>query len=108
MVLVTWIAENVHQIANLIRAYIDDSFSFDESDEFSWYCPYNKFLPPSQTALLKLWDELGIPHKEKKQVFGSPLTSIGFDINPNMMSITMPKNTKTELLHKLSIWTEKP
>ncbi|KAF5310458.1 hypothetical protein D9611_012290 [Ephemerocybe angulata] len=41
--------------------------------------------------LLVLWDELGIPHKEKKQVWGAPLTVIGISVDPNLMSLTLPQ-----------------
>jgi hypothetical protein len=108
MVLVTWIAIYERSIFNLIGAYVDDSFGFDEEHDVSFYCPYSKFLPRSQTALLELWDELGIPHKEKKQVFGSPLTIIGFDIDPNTMTITLPNDAKNKLLEELDLWIKAP
>jgi hypothetical protein len=44
-----------------------------------------------QTQLLTLFDDVGIPHEERKQVFGSPLQIIGFDVDPNSMTITMPQ-----------------
>jgi hypothetical protein len=57
---------------------------------------------------LELWDDLGIPHKEKKQVFGSPLTIIGFDVDPNAMPITLPDHAKQEFLSELATWTARP
>jgi hypothetical protein len=39
-----------------------------------------------------------VPHDECKQVFGSPLTIIGFDVDPNAMTITMPPDTRQNLL----------
>jgi hypothetical protein len=57
---------------------------------------------------LELWDELGIPHKEKKQVFGSPLTIIGFEVNPNTMTITLPEKAKLDLIRDIEIWIDKP
>ncbi|KAJ2932592.1 hypothetical protein H1R20_g4498, partial [Candolleomyces eurysporus] len=108
MALVTWIAQNVRLVENLIGAYVDDSFGFNEIDDVAFYCPYSKFLPRSQALLLELWDELGIPHKERKQVFGSPLTIIGFDVDPNNMSITLPDAAKKELLNEIETWIMKP
>ncbi|KAJ2923690.1 hypothetical protein H1R20_g13411, partial [Candolleomyces eurysporus] len=108
MALVTWIAQNVRLVENLIGAYVDDSFGFDEINDVAFYCPYSKFLPHSQALLLELWDELGIPHKERKQVFGSPLTIIGFDVDPNNMSITLPDAAKKELLNEIETWIMKP
>ena len=37
-------------------------------------------MPADQVALLDLCSKLGIPFKEKKQVFGALLTVIGIDI----------------------------
>jgi hypothetical protein len=48
-------------------------------------------FPAKQTRLLRLWDKLHLPHEKDKQVFGSPLTIIGLDVDPNTMTITMPQ-----------------
>ncbi|KAF8229506.1 hypothetical protein L208DRAFT_1286168 [Tricholoma matsutake] len=63
-----------------------------------FYVPYGKMLPGKQAHLLCLFDELGVSHDECKQVFGLPLTIIGFDIDPNTMTITMPPDTHQNLL----------
>ena len=39
----------------------------------------------------------GFPHEELKQVFSSPLTIIGFDVDPNVMTITMSQDHCMEL-----------
>jgi hypothetical protein len=66
-----------------------------------WYAPYNKFLPAKQVKLLELWDELGIPHEERKQVYGSPLTIIGFEVDPNRMTITMLQQARDDLIQAI-------
>jgi hypothetical protein len=48
--------------------------------------------------LLTLFDDLGVPHDERKQVFSSPLQIIGFDVDPNAMTITMPATARDELV----------
>ncbi|KAF9458604.1 hypothetical protein BDZ94DRAFT_1284780 [Collybia nuda] len=63
-----------------------------------WYAPYRKFFPKKQTLLLHLFDELGIPHKEWKQVSGHVLKVIGFEVNIQLMSFTMPADSKSALL----------
>ncbi|KIJ38677.1 hypothetical protein M422DRAFT_176190 [Sphaerobolus stellatus SS14] len=63
-----------------------------------WYEPYKKDLPAKQTQLLQLWDELGIPHEEPKQLWGTKLTIIGFDVDPNAMTITMPHQACMDLI----------
>ena len=60
--------------------------------------PYHKFMPRNQVKLLELWDELNIPHKEKKQVFRLSLTVIGIKVDANALSMTMPANTLNELV----------
>jgi hypothetical protein len=100
MGLVLWIAIFVKGIEDLF-AYVDDSFSWEFADNMLWYEPYQKLLPAKQTQLLSLWDELHIPHEESKQVFGSPLMIIGFDVDPNAMTITMPAQSRSDLLTAL-------
>src|SRR6202522_4168731 len=56
----------------------------------------------------RLWDELGIPHKERKQVHGSPLTIIGIDVDANLMTLTLPQEARNRLLTELKIWASVP
>jgi len=53
---------------------------------------------------MQLWDELGVPHKEKKQVWGSPLTIIRIDVDPNEMVFTLPEESKERLMKELRAW----
>ena len=57
--------------------------------------------------LLLLWDELGIPHKEKKQLFGSPLTIIGISVDANEMSFTLSEEAREKLIEELRWWTRR-
>ncbi|KAF8238116.1 hypothetical protein L208DRAFT_1243471 [Tricholoma matsutake] len=95
--LVLWIAVFIKFISNLF-SYVDDSFSWEFADHVEFYPPYGKLMPIKQVCLLLLFDELGIPHNEQKQVSGSPLTIIGFDVDPNAMTITMPPEVHQDLL----------
>ena len=95
--LVLWIAVFVKLVDDLF-AYIDDAFSWEFADHVAFYPPYQKFLPTKQTQLLSLFDEVGVPHEERKQVFGSPLQIIGFKVDPNSMTITMPRAARDELV----------
>ncbi|KJA22751.1 hypothetical protein HYPSUDRAFT_138649 [Hypholoma sublateritium FD-334 SS-4] len=105
--LVTWIAKNVCNIDNL-TVYVDDSTGCDIDCDVLFYSPYNKFLPRHQKTLLDLWDHLGVPHKEKKQVFGSPLTVIGIDVDPNAMTLTQPPLARERFLAELALWSAEP
>ena len=55
-----------------------------------------KVLPTSQ--ILQLWDEINLPHKEKKQVSGSILTVIGIKVDANALTMTMPEESLHDLL----------
>jgi len=97
MALVSWIAKRKRNI-KLLGTYLDDSFGPDLADNLVFYPPYRKFMPANQVKLLQLWDEINLPHKESKQVFGSQLTVIGIQVDTNTLSMTMPPHTLAELI----------
>jgi hypothetical protein len=99
MSLVIWIAVFVQFIHAFI--YMDDSFSFAKVGDMAFYVKYCKILPSAMVSLLLLWDELGIPHEECKQIFGSPLPIIGFEVNPNLMKISLKEESKCTLVQEL-------
>ncbi|OJT02670.1 hypothetical protein TRAPUB_6779 [Trametes pubescens] len=95
--LVTWIAENRLDIADLLN-YVDDNYSFDVDTDTEFYEPYTTFLPSGQARLLRLWDELRIPHDRAKQATNYILPIIGFNVNPNTMTMTLPDDAQEKLL----------
>ena len=105
--LVAWIAKYVKLIAYL-SGYMDDSSGCNITGDVMLYEPYGKYFPSDQCRLLLLWDELGIPHKPQKQVFGSPLTIIGIDVDANLMTLSLPLSAKDSLLSELRFWAAKP
>ncbi len=84
-----------HQRPRVLCGY---DFSFDEWNDLDFYEPYNSFYPCKQTKLLRLWDHLGVPHSKLKQLYGLQLVIIGFDVDPNAMTATMPKDSKADLV----------
>ncbi|KAF9528414.1 hypothetical protein CPB83DRAFT_791773, partial [Crepidotus variabilis] len=102
--LITWIAKNVRNISCIVT-YVDDSSGCTFSGDVSFYKPYQKFMPSPQVRLLTLWDELGIPHKEKKQLSGLTLPVIGIDIDPNVPSFTLPNDARLRLVTELKLWS---
>lgn len=82
--------------------YVDDNFGYEIEGLLLYYSPYDKWMPARQVALLELWDELGIPHDAVKQVFGAELFVIGFLVDANEMTITLPTESKTELIEAVS------
>jgi hypothetical protein len=105
--LVAWIAKNRRGIRNL-ATYIDDSSGFDYEDDLLLYEPYNTSFPRHQTLLLQLWDDLSIPHKPKKQVFGYVIPVISIDIDPNAMTLTLSPERREALCDTLYSWAIKP
>jgi hypothetical protein len=97
MGLIVWIALHEKEIADLF-AYVDDNFGVEEEGQLTYYGGYKKFMPTKQVRLLELWDELGIPHSEDKQVWGTVLVIIGFLVDVNEMTVTLPTDAKTDLI----------
>jgi hypothetical protein len=104
--LVAWIAKNI-KCVRYLGNYVDDSSGCGFANEMTYYAPYKSHFPHDQTNLLLLWDELGIPHKNRKQVFGSPLTVIGINVDANRMTLSLPDEAKTKLIKELKWWSEK-
>ncbi|KAH9858114.1 hypothetical protein C2E23DRAFT_865081 [Lenzites betulinus] len=98
--LVAWIAEVKAGVASK-HNYVDDDFGFALISDVSWYEPYNQFFPTPQARLLRLWDELGVPHERAKQLHGTSLPIIGFLVDPNAMTVTLPEEGKTRLLEAI-------
>jgi hypothetical protein len=100
MSLVAWIA--IHRILiDALKTYMDDSFSYEVAGQELYYPPYDCTFPAKQTRLLQFWDAINLPHERPKQVFGSPLTVIGFEVDPNSMTATLPPSKKAELVDRL-------
>jgi hypothetical protein len=101
-VLVAWIADHIRDIEDLV--YVDDSFGVEEEGCVVLYVPYGDVLPLQQARLLELWDELGVPHKRKKQVHGSQLTILGIEVDVNNLTFTLPQESKDRLSKELADW----
>ena len=78
MSLALWTGAEVKGIPDLLR-YIDNDFGWEFINNKKFYRSYNKYLPTKQAHYLKLWDELGIPHDESKQLFGRRLCFVGLE-----------------------------
>ena len=98
--LVCWIARYMKGIEDL-KCYIDDNCSFARLGDVKYYPKYRRYFPTDQTKLLELWDEIGLPHEEKKQIYGPVIPFIGFDIDPNAMTVSINDERKNDLLNKV-------
>jgi hypothetical protein len=97
---VCWIALHVKEIQHL-KCYIDDNCSFALLGDVRYYPKYKRYFPTDQTKLLELWDELGLPHEERKQIYGPVIPFIGFDVDPNAMTVSISDERKRDLLDKV-------
>ena len=66
-----------------------------------YYGPYDAYYPKKQSALLQLFDEIGIPHEKRKQEYGRNLTIIGLLVSLDSMSITMPDERRDSLVKEV-------
>jgi len=81
--------------------YMDNTFKYDANPILEYYAPHNTHYPSKKCQLLTLWDDIGLPHKPRKQVFGQCLDIIGFFVNPIDMSFTMPAESKNNLINSI-------
>ncbi|THH07118.1 hypothetical protein EW146_g9419 [Bondarzewia mesenterica] len=100
MSLVLWVAISVLDLSDLL-AYVDDTFSWDLEGRLTWYDSYGQLFPEKQARLLMLWDDLGIPHEHSKQIFGSPLSIIGFEVDTGLMKVSLLKQRQDELVEEI-------
>ena len=76
MSLVLWVA-GMKLLMHFLYLYVDDSFSAQKRGEMLFYKGYQETLASNLTRLLQLWDFIGLPYEEHKQVFGAELPIIG-------------------------------
>jgi hypothetical protein len=74
----------------------------------TYYAPYDCSFPDKQVQLLLLWDKIGLPHDKKKQLFGTTLTIIGFECDPNAMTFTMSAEARTQLAEAIDNFLHPP
>ena len=101
----TWIAKKKRGIP-FITTYLDDSSGCTFRDDRSYYAPYNCDLLTPQARLLNLWDEIGVPHKPKKQIHGEAIPVIGIVIDPNAMTYSLMPEAHQRLIDELQEWTK--
>jgi len=95
--LVIWIAVYVYLYPDILH-YMDDAWSYEMDPTLVYYGPYNEWYPHKQVKLLLLYDELGLPHVKKKQVFGPSLEIISLLVDPVAMTISMSDRSRNDLV----------
>lgn len=99
MSLFMWIRWNILLIHFFV--YVDENFSFKHAEALMFHTHLGHKLPSQQAHLLNLWDNIGLPYEDKKQEFGPTLHIIGFVVDPNAMTMTIPDNACTKLLSSI-------
>jgi hypothetical protein len=88
-----------------LKCYVDDNFSFSVTGDLELYDKYNAFLPSDQVELLRLWDEINLPHEEDKQINGFCIPIIGFDVDANAMTVSMSDAKRSKLIEACTEFT---
>src|SRR5882724_8127488 len=97
MGLVAWIGIYIYMIEYLLH-YMDNAFLDDTDPVLKFYPPNDTHYPSKQCHLLTLWDDIGLPHEQCKQVFSQCIEIIGFLVNPVQMSFMMSPEPKEALI----------
>lgn len=107
MGLVLWIAISIKHIMDLLT-YVDNTFSYNHTNNVAWYKPYNTMMPAQQVVLLSLWDKLSIPHNHKKQMLGVLLPIIGFSITISTLRVTVPDRSCLDSITAIQAFVHAP
>ena len=97
---ICWITLYVKGILHL-KCYIDNNCCFALLGDVKFYRKYNCYFPTDQTKLLEFWDELGLPHEKRKQIYGPVIPFISFDVDPNAMTVSIGDERQHNLLDKV-------
>jgi hypothetical protein len=97
MGLVVWIAIHVKHIPHLLH-YMDNTWSYDMDPVLVPYKPYTATYPRKQVQLLTHGDEIALLHKKSKQLFGKSLCIIGLNVDPYVLTISFPPDSKLKLV----------
>ena len=103
MSLVMWILVFKRGLTCL-KCYTDDVFSFSPAGNLAFYAPYNCYMPSEQVMILQLWDEIGLLHENSKQISGPVILCIGFEVDPNIMTVTMIPAKRESLLEACQLF----
>jgi hypothetical protein len=78
---------------------MDDFFGWDFEDNLTWY--RGAFRPRRQVQLLILWESITCPFENRKQEHGELLKIIGFWVDANRGSISLPPKSVTDIVAKI-------
>ena len=91
-----WITIHIYSCVDLMH-YMNNAWSYETDPSLVFYELHNTWYPHKQVKLLRLYDDLGLLHDKKKQVFGMTLKIIGLFVNPTDMTISMSDRSCSDL-----------
>lgn len=97
--LLCWVAIFKLQIPGIF-VYMDDFYGWDFDEDRTYF--HDQHRPQRQVRLLQFWDQISCPYEDKKQVHGSPLKIIGFWVDINAGSISVPPSSVEEAVTAIS------
>jgi hypothetical protein len=103
--LLCWLSVHKLGIAGL-HVYMDNFFGWDYADNLVWY--QGKLRPCRQVQFLLLWESISCPFKDRKQEHGEALKIIGFWVDINAGSISLPPSTVSDLITKIDLFLTTP
>ncbi len=71
------------------------------SEDLLPYEPYGHLMPTDQSCFLHLLNQVGVPHEDKKQVYGASLEIISLVVNVQDMTISMGCKAKQTLVEAI-------
>jgi hypothetical protein len=89
-----------------LHVYMDDYFDWDFQDSMLRY--RGVLRPHKQIQLLVLWEAIGCPFNDAKQLSGSPLKIIGFWVNVNVGTISLDPSSISSLTTSIQTFLGTP
>ncbi len=103
--LLAWIAGSVFKIYDL-EVYMDDFWGLDDDGHLVWF--HHAFRPYNQVMLLLFWDIICCPYEDKKQLHGNPLNIIGFWVDANLGTISIPPSAINDAISAIDTFLATP
>ena len=85
---------------------MDNFFGWDYTDNLIWF--WEKWCTHQQVKLLLLWESISCPFEDRKQEHGKALKIIGFWVDINTGSISLPPSTASDIIMKIDLFLATP
>ncbi|CAA7268094.1 unnamed protein product [Cyclocybe aegerita] len=103
--LLCWIAVKKLGIEGLL-VYMDDFYGWDFADNLIKF--HGRRRPCWQVLLLTFWEAIGCPYEDRKQEDGDCLKIIGFWVDPNRGSISLPPDSVDTIVTHITSFLTHP